>query len=327
LVKLQPFDLESQLDALRTGLLSTPKRISPYWIYDDNGSALFQQITQLPEYYLSRTEAQLLLQQGHHIAHWLDSSAPNNTTKPLRVIELGAGDGTKASLILSALNALNRPVSYFPVDISAAALEQAAALLSDQHPNLPCVPLLGDFFEGLRYTHTLPAAQQLILFLGSNIGNLEGSAVAPFLQQIAASMQHEDRLLVGFDLLKDHRLLLSAYDDPKGITAAFNQNALLHLNNRFNANFDPNAFRHYAYYDPSQEAMKSYLISTQAQTVDLPGLALTIDFQPYEAIYMEHAQKFTRNCIAADAHAAGLALALELTDQDEFFTEVGFVKV
>ncbi len=297
--------LESALraDAL-TGLTATPKALPPKWFYDANGSALFEKITELPEYYPTRAERSILTANASQIAR---------LTQARTLVELGSGSSEKTRLLLSALREAGTLRRYVPIDVSEPALTQAADALSKEYPGLDVRAVVSDFEEHLG----LPASSddaRLVAFLGSTIGNLVPSERAEFLARVRAELGPGDSFLLGTDLVKDPEVLVAAYDDSSGVTAAFNKNVLAVLNTELGADFDLDAFEHVALWDPEQEWIEMRLRSLGDQTVRVPGIGLEVHFTDGEQMRTEVSAKFRREGVSAELAAAGFTIRSWWTD-------------
>ena len=299
------------------GLSRTPKTLSSMYFYDDEGSRLFQQIMALPEYYPTRTEFQLLTM---HCAAITEALRPADDA-PFYLIELGAGDGLKTKILLRYLLEAGVDFSYVPVDISAAALEGLEASLRDELPSLRVEPVVTDYISALQLMATKPG-RKVVLFLGSNIGNFLPAERLEFLRSLALPLTPDDRLLIGFDLQKDPRLIRAAYDDAQGVTAAFNLNLLTRLNRELGAEFDLAHWHHYTDYDPLAGAVRSFLVSTRAQTVPIAALDASFDFAAWEIIHTENSYKFTAPQIQGLATEAGFQVSNFFTDAQDYFADV-----
>ncbi|GAB3296654.1 L-histidine N(alpha)-methyltransferase [Hymenobacter tenuis] len=303
---------------IREGLSKPFKALSSMYFYDDEGSRLFQQIMALPEYYPTRTEFRLLTQ---HQAAISTALRPQNPEEPFFLLELGAGDGLKTKILLRHLLETGAQFTYVPVDISSAALDGLASSLQAELPSLRVEPVVADYANALRLMASRPG-RKAVLFLGSNIGNFQPEARHQFLQDLALPLTSDDRLLIGFDLQKDPRLIRNAYDDSQGITAAFNFNLLHRLNRELGADFDLTCWQHYTDYDPLSGSVRSFLVSTQAQQVRFEALNWAVNFAAWEMIHTENSYKFTRPSIEAVADAAGLQVQEFFTDEQDFFADV-----
>jgi L-histidine N-alpha-methyltransferase len=308
-------------DHVADGFAQTPKTLSSKYFYDAAGSRLFQQIMALPEYYPTRTELTIFQTQGAAIVQALRAGTTDD--QPLAVVELGAGDGLKTKILLREL--LAEPAAnftYVPVDISPSALEELVASLRQELPALATTPLAAEYTDALTTLGQRPEAKA-VLFLGSNIGNFPPAEQLVFLQALAAPLTPADRLLVGFDLRKDPRRIRAAYDDAQGVTAEFNLNLLRRFNTELGADFQLEQWQHYPDYDPSTGAMRSWLVSRQAQTVRVAALGgQAFEFEAWEAIHTENSFKFTLPQIEKLAASAGLRVVEIFQDADQDFADV-----
>lgn len=290
---------EALAEKVLAGLRRRPKQLPSAYFYDEEGSRLFRRIMALPEYYVTRAEAEILTAHATRIA---EACAGRRVT----LVDLGAGDGTKTSLLLDALSATCDELVYAPVDICAEALAELAAAHAERHPGVPVTTFVGDYAEGLAavgkrfHDHV-----RVALFLGSNLGNLPPEEAVALLGTWRRALRTGDFLLLGLDLVKDPKLLQAAYDDTEGVTAAFNLNLLVRMNRELGADFDPASFRHYARFDPRRNAMESYLVSTRDQLVRVGGEC--IGFAAWEAIQTEMSCKYRESDVEAFARTAGLS--------------------
>jgi L-histidine N-alpha-methyltransferase len=295
-------------DDVLTGLAQVPKTLPPRWFYDERGSALFDEITRLPEYYPTRAEQALLEVHAAEIA--VDSQADV-------LVELGSGTSAKTRLLLDALRDAGTLRRFVPVDIDPSVLRAAGAAVGAEYPGIAVEPVLGDF---TRHLAQLPrSGRRLIAFLGSTIGNLEPGPRADFLTELAATMRPGDSFLLGTDLVKDPARLVRAYDDAAGVTAAFNRNLLAVINRELGADFDPGAFAHVALWEPQEEWMEMRLRSTRAQVVRVAALDLEVSFAAGEDLRTEVSAKFRREGVADELAAAGLTMTRWWTDPDGDF--------
>ncbi|MFM9947804.1 MAG: L-histidine N(alpha)-methyltransferase [Saprospiraceae bacterium] len=302
---------------VQQGLTTTPKYLLSRYFYDAAGDQLFQKIMNLPEYYLTRCEFEIFQKHRDAIFRKLDHA-------PFDLIELGAGDGLKTQVLLQHLLHQNADFRYLPVDISGSVLEHLQKTLQERWPELPVTPVEGEYFSALQDIDRLSDRRKLVLFLGSNIGNMKQEQAADFLRQLRHRMYPGDCLLVGFDLKKDPDVILAAYNDPEGVTGEFNLNLLRRINREFGADFDLTAFRHYPVYNPITGDMKSYLVSEKQQTVRIEALDLEIPFRKWEAIDMELSKKYDRNEIEWLAEYAGFEAEQWFFDEKEYFVDVLF---
>jgi L-histidine N-alpha-methyltransferase len=284
---------------VRAGLLTTPKELAPKYFYDERGSQLFEQITELPEYYPTRAERSILAERAAEIV-----AAAGG---PRTLVELGSGSATKTRHLLSAMRDAGCLATYVPVDISEEITHETARCLVEEYPGLAVRGLVCDFEHHLE---RIPAGEGgcLIAFLGGTIGNLYPPARREFLTRLAALMGPEDRLLLGTDLVKDTARLEAAYDDEAGVTAEFNKNVLRVLNRELGADFDLDAFEHVARYDEGEARMDIRLRSLAEQTIRLDGLDLEVEFASGEEMRTEISTKFTRERLEAVYDEAGLRL-------------------
>jgi dimethylhistidine N-methyltransferase len=279
------------------GLTAVPKYLSCRYFYDREGSRLFEAICELPEYYLTRAETEILQRHAREIASLFHGD--------VTVIELGSGNAVKTRLLLEALLP-GRLVRYVPIDICRPVLEESAADLMQRFPSLEIVAVAAEYYEGLRHLRSESDRPRLILWLGSNIGNFTREEAATFLRRIRDTMTPLDRMLVGVDLRKDRAVLEAAYDDAAGVTATFNLNLLARINQELNGNFDLSAFQHRAIFNQDLGRIEMYLVSRRAQSVTIGRIGLTVTFAAGETIHTENSYKYTQAEITAVATAAGL---------------------
>ncbi|MDR3451873.1 MAG: L-histidine N(alpha)-methyltransferase [Rhodoferax sp.] len=272
--------------AVRRGLAASPKSLPPWLFYDEAGSQLFDRITELPEYYLTRTERGIFLQSADAMVACAAAGGR------LRIAELGAGSADKTRLLLAAAVRRQGAVVYEPLDVSESALEAARARIEHELPQVQVAPRVEDYTLRLDLD-TLPAGERrLVLYIGSSIGNFEPAAALHLLQTVRAALRPGDALLLGVDLVKGEATLLAAYDDAAGVTAAFNRNLLVRLNRELGADFVPEAFAHCAVWNAAASRMEMHLESWAAQTVRLAALDLTVEFAPGERIHTENSYKY-----------------------------------
>ncbi|MGX9963072.1 L-histidine N(alpha)-methyltransferase [Roseomonas sp. F4] len=294
-------------DAL-VGLTATPKTLPCKWLYDAEGTRLFEAITRQPEYYPTRTEMRILDQRGAEIAQAVGPGAA--------VVEFGPGDGVKAVQLLHALDA---PRAYLPVDIAAEWLDQVAARVGQAFPGLPVLPVVADFTAPFDLpAHAGGSAARLGFFSGSTIGNFEPAEAVSFLARARATLGKGGRLLLGADLVKAEALLEAAYDDAAGVTAAFNLNLLARLNREAGADFDLDGFVHQARWNRALERIEMHLVSRHVQAVALGGQ--TIRFARGESIHTESSHKYRPERLRAMAAAAGWRDAAMWSDPAGMFS-------
>jgi L-histidine N-alpha-methyltransferase len=291
---------------VRTGLGARPMSLSPKYFYDDLGSALFEAITRLPEYYLTRIERDLLATYAGDIVASVGG--------PLELVELGSGSAVKTRLLIDAILAKQQSLTYHPIDISADAVTDSSLALAGSYDALRIVAYASDYFPLLRDKRLVTHGRVLALFLGSNIGNFEPAEARELLRLLAAARHPGDGLLIGYDLKKDPSILELAYDDPTGVTAAFNKNLLARMNRELGANFDLAAFRFRAQWNEERGAVQSFLVSERDQQVVVPASNVTVDFAAGETIHTESSYKFTREEIVALAADCGFAEKKSYTD-------------
>ncbi|GAA1443204.1 L-histidine N(alpha)-methyltransferase [Nocardiopsis tropica] len=291
-------DLDKALRSdVAAGLTAVPKQLPPKWFYDERGSALFEEITGLPEYYPTRAERSILEVRSDEIAAAADAET---------LIELGSGSGVKTRLLLDAMLRHGRLTGFVPVDVSGDFLAASARGVVDDYPGLDVHGVVGDFEEHLGL---LPVGEnggrRLLAVLGSTIGNQEPGPRAVFLRDIRAVLDAGDSLLLGVDLVKDPARLVAAYDDARGVTAEFNRNVLGVVNRRLGADFDPAAFDHIARWNAGEEWIEMRLRARSAQHVRVADLDLEVGFAPGEEMRTEVSAKFRREGLAAELAAAG----------------------
>jgi L-histidine Nalpha-methyltransferase len=305
--RLPPGFLAESLRAdARAGLTSDPKSLPPKWFYDAQGSALFEKITELREYYPTRAEREILRSRAASIAA---------LTRARTLVELGSGSSDKTRLLLDALRAAGTLRCYVPVDVSEPALAAAGDALSRQYPGLDVRAVVSDFDEHLGFPADGGApAPRVVAFLGSTIGNLLPDQRTAFLARVRGGLRPGDFFLLGTDLVKDPATLVAAYDDESGVTAEFNKNVLAVLNAELGADFDPDAFEHVAVWDAAAEWIEMRLRSLDDQTVHLPAIGLTVGFAAGEEMRTEVSAKFRRPRVEAELAAAGLSLRAWWTD-------------
>ncbi|WP_282203454.1 L-histidine N(alpha)-methyltransferase [Kitasatospora fiedleri] len=306
---LPPDHLHHALRAdVREGLGGRPKRLPPKWFYDARGSELFEEITRLPEYYPTRAEREILAARADTIAA---------TTRARTLVELGSGSSEKTRLLLDALRTAGTLERYVPVDVSESALESAAKALIAEYPGLDVSAVLSDFTRSLG----LPdgGGPRLVVFLGGTLGNLLPAERHDFLTGLRAQLMPGDWLLLGTDLVKEPTVLVAAYDDAAGVTAAFNRNLLSVLNRELDADFDPGQFEHVALWDAEHEWIEMRLRSLRDQTVKVADLGLPVHFEAGEELHTEVSAKFRRERVERELFASGLRLTDWWTDEEGRF--------
>ncbi len=310
------------IEEVRTGLQQTPKRLSSRFFYDAEGSRIFQDIMHAPEYYLTRSEYEIL---DSYKADLLDLFAVGDRSFDL--VELGAGDGLKTKLLLSHFVEEQADFAYAPVDISVDALNGLVADVRRSWPSLRLNARHDDYFNALAQLSEESDSRRVVLFLGSNIGNFTPDEAVDFYRQLHHRLRPGDLVLTGIDLQKHPAVIHAAYNDRQGLTRAFNLNLLRRLNRDLDANFDLAAFDHYETYSPETGEARSYLVSQKAQTVRIDTLDMTVPFAYGEIIHTEISRKFTPAQIEQLAQQTGFRVVRSFTDCKGYFTDVVFEKV
>jgi len=294
------------------GLSATPKYLSSKYFYDERGSKIFEAIMRMPEYYLTDCEIEVF--NTHKAAIF---EAAGIAHRPFELVELGAGDGLKTKILLQHLLKQQTAFTYMPIDISVGALEKLETELRRQFPELKVKSLAGDYFKLLgKINGRLP---KMALFLGSNIGNFEHKQSLHFLKQIHEVLNPGDFLLIGFDLKKPKDIILKAYSDPHGHTAAFNLNLLQRMNRELGANFNPGQFFHQEIYEEESGLAKSFLVSKKPQKVFIRKFNQTFAFAEGEKIFTEQSQKYDEAMIAQLAQASGFAPVANFYDSRHWY--------
>jgi L-histidine N-alpha-methyltransferase len=302
--------LPSYAEDVEQGLSSSPKTLPCKLFYDQAGSALFEQITRLPEYYLTRTELEILSARSGEIA---EEVRPGVT-----VVELGSGTATKTTTLLQAFSRRQLRVQYFPVDISPAALAEARERVELQCMRVSVRPVVADFGNGFGFLRSIPG-RKLVLYLGSSIGNFDPGPAVEMLSQIRSQLAPGDALLLGTDLVKDPSILVPAYDDAQGVTEQFDKNILARLNRELGANFDLDFFRHKAIWNPEKSRMEISLESLRPQTAKLDLLNLSVKFANGERIHTESSYKYTMPMVREMLELARFSLSATWFDRRTWF--------
>jgi len=303
------------------GFSSNPKYIPSKYFYDDEGSRIFQKIMRMDEYYLTDCEYEIFENKKENILNKIRLDGEG-----IELIELGAGDGLKTSVLIEHF--INQEVNfnYIPVDISEQAIESLVNKMKGKFPSIHLNEKIGDYFEIMNNLKSYGNFRRLALFLGSNIGNYSIEESTYFFQQLSSVMNEGDMVLTGFDLVKDPEIILKAYNDPGGYTMEFNMNLLKRLNRELGANFNPGNFLHYPVYDPLEKAAKSYLISKESQEVYFKELDKTFSFNKWESIFTEISRKFTESDIESLAHITGYRVEKNFYDRRNYFVSSLWVK-
>ena len=302
---------------MREGLTARPKRLPAWLFYDEAGSRLFDAITELPEYYLTRTERGIFLLASDEILARAAEGAR------LRIAELGAGSADKTRLLLQAATGLQGAVLYEPVDVSASALEGARERIEREIDGVTVTPRVMDYTDGdgsrLHFGPVDCDERRLVLYIGSSIGNFEPHQAAKLLHRVRAGLRKGDSFLLGVDLAKEDSILLAAYDDAAGVTAAFNRNLLVRLNRELDAEFEPEAFAHCALWNEEESRIEMHLKSRGAQRVRVGALDLTVEFAAGESIHTENSYKYRPGQAEALLTAAGFCAEATWTDARGWF--------
>lgn len=298
------------------GLTATPKSLSSKYFYDDEGSRLFRKIMELPEYYLTRSEFAIFETQAAGIFEAFTEDSP-----AFDLIELGAGDGSKTAVLIDHFLKRQADFTYSPIDISREAVDSLTQKFHALFPDLQIDARVGDYFRILETLKTESTRPKILLFLGSNIGNFSRDASVEFFRNLRGVMNPQDLLFTGFDLQKDPRVILAAYDDRAGVTAEFNLNLLRRINRELGGDFDLSKFSHYAIYRPTECAARSFLISREEQKVHIERLNKTFHFKAWEPIFMEISQKYNTEMIDDLASLSGFRVKQNFFDPKKFFVD------
>ncbi|MDQ7918125.1 L-histidine N(alpha)-methyltransferase [Mesonia sp. MT50] len=305
---------------VREGLSNNPKYLSSKFIYDQKGDKLFQDIMNMPEYYLTNCEFNILKKHTPLIAEYF------NGKDGFDLIELGAGDGKKTKVLLRHLADKNYDFKYCPVDISQHSLDDLESSLKKEIPEVSVKTLQGSYFKILESLADYNTRKKAIMVLGSNIGNLRHGKAIDFLKNIQQAMSEEDMLFMGFDQKKNPETILNAYNDPAGITDRFNKNLLVRINSELDANFDVESFKHWETYDPETGTAKSFLVSLKEQEVRINELQLQVHFKAWESIHTEISQKYDDKIVEWLADEAGLKIEEFFMDDQGFYKNYIFKK-
>jgi len=303
------------------GLTANEKYLLPKYFYDDKGSRIFQDIMQMPEYYLTDCEFEIFTR---HQSEMKDLFGNGNAY--FELVELGSGDGLKTRILLNHFIEHQVDFKYVAVDISRQANENLYKKLKAELPELNTEFKTGDYFQMMNELNQDSDNNKVFLFLGSNIGNFMEDERHRFLSQLSDFIQQNDKLLIGFDLKKSRNIIIKAYDDSHGYTRAFNLNHLLRINKELDANFNIESFRHFAHYNEDSGETKSFLISTKEQSVYIGALEKKIHFLKDEPIYMELSQKFDLEGIHQLARSYGFAIEKNFTDRRNYFVDSLWIK-
>lgn len=296
------------------GLSAYPKYLSSKYFYDENGSKIFQDIMQMPDYYLTDCELEIFKSQKEDILSYFSADYTR-----FELVELGAGDGLKTKVLLSHFLNRNIDFKYLPIDISEDYVNNLVTDLKSEIPELKVTGLIGDYFDLIGKIKVNGYLKKIVLFFGSNIGNFNKQLSLSFLQHLKSVLNPSDQVFIGFDLKKDPDIILKAYNDPQGHTAAFNLNLLQRINDELGANFILDNFKHEEVYDPQTGTAKSYLISNIKHEVKVSLINKNILFLKGEKIFMEMSQKYDLEMIAELATLSGFKIVRNYFDKRQYF--------
>ncbi len=306
---------------IKEGLEASPKTLPSKYFYDKTGDALFVEIMNLPEYHLTRSELDIFKNKTQQL---IDSFNLKTDTY-FELIELGAGDGLKTKELLKELDAQNFKFDFFPIDISKNALDLLEKDLKKEIPNLSVKTQQGDYFEIL---HSLKKSKnpKIVLFLGSNIGNMTDVQASKFIYNLSENLQEDDKLLLGVDLIKPKEIVLPAYNDSKGITAKFNLNLLNRINRELRGNFNLNNFKHLPEYTDKEGIAKSFIISTTNQTVEIKAINKSFNFSEGEKIHTEISRKYNNIIIQEIISNTNFIIDTKIIDSKKYFADYIFTR-
>jgi dimethylhistidine N-methyltransferase len=293
------------------GLSASPKHLPCLYFYDYRGSLLFEDICRLPEYYLTRVEADILKTHSEEIISFISADTV--------LVELGSGSCIKTQYIIEELLNQHDKVTYSPIDISKKMLKESAVSLLEQYDDLEIISIAAEYSEGLRQLDMRRDQPKLILWLGSSIGNFEQREAIQFLKKTVKTLSSKDFLLVGFDLIKDKKILEEAYNDSQRVTAEFNLNLLTRINRELDGEFKPDQFRHRAVFNKEKSRIEMYLISTCEQDVYIADLNTTYHFDEGERIHTENSHKYSLEAIGSMAEQVGLKIISQWFDPKMYF--------
>jgi L-histidine Nalpha-methyltransferase len=300
------------------GLTTRPRTLSPWLFYDQEGSQLFEQITELDEYYLTRTERAIFRANAGEIISAASTPTPHGLEREITVIELGAGTATKTGLLLDAAVRRQQAVTYHAIDVSESALQEAQRNLTAAIPGITFQSRVGDYTEGLG---EIPAdgTRRLVLYIGSSLGNFEPTDARQLLRNLRNQLAPGDMLLLGIDLVKDIPTLVAAYDDASGVTAAFNRNVLARINRELGADFDLMKFRHKVRWNGEHSRIEMHLESLMAHDVSIGALDLSVAFRRGETIHTENSYKYSIQGVQHLLAQTGFTVFEDWTDVHRWF--------
>ncbi len=304
---------EFALDVL-SGLSEHPKRLSSRWFYDAEGSRLFQRIMSVPAYYLTGCEREVLETHGAELA-------ARFAGRPVDLVDLGAGDGAKTAILLEHLRRAGADLRYVPVDISVDAMEGLVPAMEARYPGLVVEGVVAEYTQALTWLKRQDSRPRLALFLGSNIGNFDKPRARAMLHRLWSSLAEGDQVFIGFDLKKDIEVLLAAYNDPEGVTRAFNLNLLSRINRELGGGFELPKWRHFGTYNVFTGAMESYLVSLEPQSVQIEALRHSFRFDAWEPVHTEYSYKYLPRDIRSLAESTGFVIEALYTDRRGWFCD------
>lgn len=303
------------------GLTSDPKYLLPKYFYDKAGSEIFSEITRMPWYYLTECESEIFETHGSEIAKAISPG------KKLRIIELGSGDGIKTRILIRHLLEKTSGLSFVPVDIDSSSIELLVSYMRAYFPALIIKPVNADYFRLAGEINPEPGTREVVLFLGSNIGNIDKNELGRFFADVLSFIMPGDYLLIGFDLKKSPSVIMKAYDDPDGVTARFNLNLLERLNRETGTDFNEKNFEHHTSYNPISGEEKSFLVSRKDHEVYSKLLGLAFPFKKWEPVFMEMSKKYDITEIETLASEFGFRIEKSFTDRRKYFCDSLWVKI
>lgn len=298
------------------GLSASPKTLPSKYFYDEIGDKIFQEIMAMPEYYLTRSEMNIFQEQKEGLLNAFCDGQPR-----FRLLELGAGDGLKTRVLLEHFASRDVDFTFSPVDISGHVLNILEERVKADLPDLHLNPLVGDYFDVLSKLDYEEGVKNVVLFLGSNIGNFNNEKAVSFLSKLSSYLNPGDLILIGFDLRKDPDKILDAYHDKAGITRRFNLNLLHRINKELGGNIEVDSFQHYPIYNPASGECRSYLINTEYQQFTIEALGKTYELEAWEPIYTEVSKKYLESEITQLAVKSGYKRINDFYDKDRYFVD------
>lgn len=300
---------------IKQGLSSKAKYLPSKYFYDEKGDELFRRIMELPEYYLTNSEFEILQKYASEIVSVMDKN------KPFRLVELGAGDGMKTKVLLKYLLQAGYEFTYVPIDISKNALDLLKVAIEIEFSGIEIETVQGEYLNALSRSLFKDDQPSFVLFLGSSIGNFSADETEGFFEALNEVLKAGDYLLTGWDLQKNPHIILAAYNDAQGVTRDFNLNLLHRINAELGGDFDVSNFNHYPVYDPDSGLAKSYLVANSSATYRISELDMTVHFQEGEAIFMEISRKYTPDYIVQIAQSTGFSQMAGWTDKKSYFID------